>query len=60
MTDSRGIQEKVTTPAIHTVVLMILLATKHQKRWMLFFATVVGVGKKRILVGAERSYQRKE
>jgi UDP-N-acetylglucosamine 2-epimerase (non-hydrolysing) len=59
VTDSGGIQEEATAPAIRKPVLVIRLSTERPEAVEAGFASVVGVEKKSILAGMEQALGKK-
>jgi UDP-N-acetylglucosamine 2-epimerase (non-hydrolysing) len=59
VTDSGGIQEEATAPAIRKPVLVIRLSTERPEAVEASFARVVGVKKKSILAGMEETLEKK-
>jgi len=60
VTDSGGIQEEATAPAIHKPVVVIRLSTERQEAVEAGFAKVVGTGKQEILTGIEIALEKKQ
>jgi UDP-N-acetylglucosamine 2-epimerase (non-hydrolysing) len=59
VTDSGGIQEEATAPAIHKPVIVIRLSTERQEAVEAGFAKVAGTGKQEILTEIEAGLEKK-
>ena len=59
LTDSGGIQEEATAPAIKKPVLVLRLSTERQEAVEAGFATLVGINKQEILKGIESALNKK-
>ncbi len=60
VTDSGGIQEEATAPAIHKPVIVMRLSTERQEAVEAGFAKVVGIGKQEILTGIGTAVEEKQ